>query len=60
MAAAKNMPKGNRREIQKPFKEHDIGVVTETTLGSERDSANDVNFNININVYNQNVGEQCK
>lgn len=51
---------GNYRATQ-PYveEEHGLAVVTETTLGSERDSANDINYNININIYNQNVGGQC-
>ena len=54
------VPKGNWRVTQELVEDrHQVAVVTETTLGSEKDSANDINYNINVNIYNQNVGGQC-
>merc|ERR1712087_650931 len=60
LAASAKAPNGNWRETQPLVTDdatgHKVAVVTETTLGSERDTANDVNYNINVNIYNQNVG----
>lgn len=64
IAAGGKAPNGNWRAIQPrmtdPGTGHKVSIVTETTFGSERDTANDVNYNINVNIYNQNVGGECK
>jgi len=31
-------------------------LVTDSNLGAELATTNDINYNININIYNQNVG----
>ena len=35
-------------------------LVTDAALGAELATTNDVNYNININIYNQNVGGKTK
>ena len=35
-------------------------LVTDSGLGAELATTNDINYNININIYNQNVGAKGK
>ena len=39
---------------------HTPVLVTDAALGAELATQNDVNYNININIYNQNVGGKSK
>ena len=36
---------------------HKVRVVTDGILGSELAMTNDIKYKININVYNQNIGD---
>lgn len=47
---------GNWREIQ-PINTQAVAVVSPSGLGTDLSTANDINYNININIYNQNVGK---
>ena len=44
---------GNWRKVQDYTSDtHKAAVITSTTFGSETDSSNDINYNINVNIYN--------